>query len=97
MVKKKKTPLRMCLGCRGYKDKRQLIRVVRTPEKEITLDYSGKKPGRGAYICADVECLKKAVKGKGMEKSLRNPIPEKIFLELKNKLEINCAAENEKH
>lgn len=96
MVKKRKTPLRMCLGCREYKDKRQLIRVVRTPEKEIILDYTGKKAGRGAYICSDVECLKKAVKGKGMEKSLRSVIPEEILFELKSKLEMGCTAETEK-
>lgn len=96
MVKKRKTPLRMCLGCREYKDKRQLIRVVRTPEKEIILDFSGKKAGRGAYICSDVECLRKAVKGKGMEKSLRSAIPEEILFELKNKLEMSSAAENER-
>jgi len=96
VVKKRKTPFRMCLGCREYKDKRQLIRVVRTPEKEIILDFSGKKAGRGAYICSDVECLRKAVKGKGMEKSLRSAIPEEILFELKNKLEMSSAAENER-
>ncbi len=95
MVKKRKTPLRMCLGCRECKDKRQLIRIVRTPEKEIVLDFSGKKAGRGAYICPDTSCLKKAIKGKGMEKSLRSPIPGNIISELNNQLEEGSAAEKD--
>lgn len=86
MAKKRKVPLRMCLGCREYVDKRQLIRIVRTPEGEITLDFTGKKSGRGAYICPKVECLQKAMKGKRIEKSLEKPLPEDVFVELREKI-----------
>lgn len=78
----KKKPQRMCLGCRMHKDKRELIRVVRTPIGEIELDSSGKKAGRGAYICPDVACLKKALKGKSLEKSLQRTIPEEVVTRL---------------
>lgn len=87
MNKKKKTPLRMCLGCRTQKEKRDLIRVVRTPNGEIELDATGRKAGRGAYICATAYCLKKAVKGKGLEKSLKRPIPEEVFNRLVENME----------
>ena len=59
----KKIPMRQCLGCREMKPKRELIRVVRSPEGEISLDFKGKAPGRGAYICPDAECLKKGDEG----------------------------------
>lgn len=82
MSRVKKRPQRMCLGCRMLKDKRDLIRVVRTPVGEIELDFSGKKAGRGAYICPDVACLKKALKSKGLEKSLQRNIPEEVVARL---------------
>ncbi|MEW5921089.1 MAG: YlxR family protein [Bacillota bacterium] len=72
----------MCLGCRVHKDKRELIRVVRTPTGEIELDSTGRKAGRGAYICPDAACLKKAIKGKGLEKSLQRNIPEDVVTRL---------------
>ncbi len=78
----KKIPQRMCLGCRVHKDKRELIRVVRTPTGEIELDSTGRKAGRGAYICPDAACLKKAIKGKGLEKSLQRNIPEDVVTRL---------------
>jgi uncharacterized protein len=87
MAQKRKIPQRMCLGCRENKDKKELVRVVRTPEGAIELDVTGKKPGRGAYICPSIHCLKKAVKGKGLEKSLRRSLPEGIMDLLKDKLE----------
>jgi uncharacterized protein len=87
VAQKRKIPQRMCLGCRVNKDKKELIRVVRTPEGAIELDATGKKPGRGAYICPSTECLKKAVKGKGLEKSLRRTLPEGIMDLLKDKLD----------
>ncbi|MDO9534091.1 MAG: YlxR family protein [Bacillota bacterium] len=87
MAQKRKIPQRMCLGCRTNKEKKELIRVVRTPEGAIELDVTGKKPGRGAYICPSVDCLRKAVKGKGLEKSLRRSLPEGIMDMLKDKLE----------
>lgn len=87
MDRKKKTPLRMCLGCRVHKDKRELIRVVRTPEGEVELDATGRKAGRGAYICSDVACLKRAVKGKVLEKSLKHSIPQEVMARLVEKME----------
>lgn len=85
MKKEKKIPLRMCVGCRNQKQKRDLIRVVRTPDGKIELDFTGRKPGRGAYICASAACLKKAVKSKILDKSLQRSIPEEVvvqFLEI---------------
>jgi predicted RNA-binding protein YlxR (DUF448 family) len=87
MPQKRKIPQRMCLGCRENKNKRDLIRVVRTPEGDIELDVTGKKAGRGAYICPSPDCLKKAVKSKGLEKSLRTAVPESIINLLKERLE----------
>ncbi len=87
MDRKKKMPLRMCLGCRVQKDKKELIRVVRTPEGEIELDITGRKAGRGAYICSDVTCLKRAVKGKILEKSLQRSIPHDVVTRLVEKME----------
>lgn len=87
MVRKRKIPQRLCLGCRTLKDKRELLRVVRTPLGEIELDLSGKKAGRGAYICPNPDCWQKALKSKGFEKSLRTSIPADIMQLLKEKLE----------
>lgn len=86
MVKKRKTPMRLCLGCRTMKSKRELLRVVKTPQGEIELDITGKKAGRGAYICPNSDCLQKAVKSKGLEKSLRTSISGDILQLLKEKL-----------
>jgi len=87
MLRKRKLPLRTCLGCRESKAKRELVRVVKTPQGEIELDLTGKKPGRGAYICPSVECLNKALKGKGLSRSLDTPIPEHIITALREELE----------
>ena len=75
----KKVPMRQCLGCREMKQKRELIRVVRSPEGEISIDSKGKKPGRGAYICPDAECLKRAVKTKAMSRAFGTEIPQDIM------------------
>lgn len=75
---KKGKPERMCVGCREMKEKRSLIRVVKTPEGEIKIDSSGKMSGRGAYVCRDVQCLQKAIKSKGLEKSLKVSISDDI-------------------
>ena len=80
-------PLRMCLCCRVQKDKKELIRVVRTPEGEIELDTTGRKAGRGAYICSADICLKRAIKGKVLEKSLQRSIPQEVVTRLKEKME----------
>ncbi len=70
-MKTRKIPLRMCVGCREMKDKRELIRVVRSPEGEISLDPTGKKPGRGAYVCRQGECLRRAIKQRQLERQLQ--------------------------
>ena len=64
----KKIPMRQCVGCREMRPKRELVRVVKSPEGEITLDFKGKAPGRGAYVCPNVDCLKKARKAKALER-----------------------------
>ena len=83
----KKIPMRQCLGCREQKPKRELIRVVRSPEGDISLDFRGKANGRGAYICPDPACLKKAVKQKALERALQTPIPEEIYAQLAAQME----------
>ena len=75
----RKVPLRQCLGCRAMLPKRELIRVVRSPEGEISLDLTGKKPGRGAYVCRNADCLKKAQKAKSLQKAFGSPVPEDVF------------------
>ena len=79
MEKVKKIPVRQCLGCNEHKPKVELIRVVRSPEGEISLDTRGKKSGRGAYICHDVKCLNKARKSKRIDRALDVTIPEEIY------------------
>lgn len=74
----KKIPLRQCLGCREMKPKAELIRIVRSPEGEISLDSRGKAPGRGTYICRSTECLKKAIKTNAVERALEVKIPQEI-------------------
>ena len=71
----KKVPLRQCIGCQEMKSKKEMIRVIKTAEDEIMLDATGRKNGRGAYLCPSMECLKKAVKGKGLERSFKMAIP----------------------
>ena len=83
----KKIPMRQCLGCREMKPKRELIRAVRSPEGTVSLDLKGKAPGRGAYICPNAECLKKAVKSKALERALSAPIPDEIYAELERQME----------
>ena len=78
----KKIPMRQCLGCREMKPKRELIRVVKSPEGEVSLDFRGKKPGRGAYVCHSPECLKRAVKSKALSRAFGTQIPESIMEEL---------------
>ena len=82
----KKIPLRKCIGCNTSKDKRELIRVVRNAEGEISIDTTGKKPGRGAYICKDAECLKLAKKGKKLDKAFEVAISDEIYARLEQEL-----------
>ena len=75
----KKIPVRQCLGCREHKPKPELIRVVRSPEGEVSLDFKGKKPGRGAYVCPDPACLKKARKSRALERAFETAIPPEVY------------------
>ena len=79
MQKVKKIPQRQCVGCRTMKDKKALIRVVRTPEGQIVLDATGKKSGRGAYLCPDMACLKKARKSRALERAFSQEIPDAVY------------------
>lgn len=88
--KVRKQPQRMCVGCREMKPKKELLRVVKSPEGEIALDPTGKKPGRGAYLCLDPECLKKARKQKSLSRALDASIDEAVYEELTGKLEALC-------
>lgn len=83
----KKIPMRQCLGCREMKAKRELIRAVKSPSGEISLDFKGKAPGRGAYICPNTECLKKAVKAKALEKAFSAQIPDEVYKVLSEQME----------
>ena len=85
--KQKKIPLRQCLGCNEHKPKGELLRVLRTPEGEILLDFTGKKSGRGAYICYDSKCLKKARKSRRIESNLDVAIPDEIYDRMERELE----------
>lgn len=82
----KKLPLRMCTGCGEMKTKKELIRVLKTPEDEIVIDSTGKKNGRGAYICCTLSCLQKAVKTKGLERSLKTSIPKELVETLEKEM-----------
>lgn len=79
MQKTRKIPQRQCVGCREMKDKKALLRIVKTPEGEILLDSTGKKSGRGAYVCPDPECLKKARKSRALERALDTAIPAEVY------------------
>ena len=82
-----KIPMRQCLGCREMKPKKELIRVVKSPEGEISLDFKGKKNGRGAYICPCAECLKRATKSRALERAFSSQIPEEIYERLNKEME----------
>ncbi len=82
----KKIPQRTCMACQEKKDKRELVRIVRSPEGEISVDLTGKKPGRGAYICPNLECLQKVIKSKRLERSLETTISQEIYESLKEQL-----------
>lgn len=86
MGTRKKVPLRRCVGCGEMKEKKNMIRVLKTPE-EITLDTTGKKNGRGAYLCFSRECFEKAVRNRGLERSFKMSIPAKVYEELGKELE----------
>ncbi|HIW16400.1 MAG TPA: YlxR family protein [Firmicutes bacterium] len=84
----KKIPMRQCTGCREMKPKRELIRVVRAPDGGISLDFRGKAPGRGAYVCRDVQCLKKAIKSRALERAFGVEIPQEVYDALTQQMEV---------
>ena len=86
MLKPRKIPQRQCLGCREMKNKKDLIRAVRSPEGEITLDFKGKKPGRGAYVCPQAECLRKARKSRALERAFSAAIPPEVYEQLEEQM-----------
>ena len=75
----KKIPMRQCVGCREMKEKKALIRVVKSPEGTVSLDFRGKMPGRGAYVCPDPECLKRARKSRALERAFSLPLPPEVL------------------
>ena len=79
MPKVKKIPQRQCVSCREMKDKKSLLRVVHSPEGQVSLDFGGKKPGRGAYVCHNVECLRKARKTRALERAFEVTIPPEVY------------------
>ncbi len=87
--KVKKIPMRQCLGCNEHKPKAELLRVVRSPEGEISLDFRGKKSGRGAYICHSLKCLRRARKGCRIDRVLECEIPESVYDAMEAELEQN--------
>ncbi len=85
-MQQKKIPIRMCTGCGEQKPKKELIRVVKSPEGEISMDLTGKKSGRGAYLCNDIECLRKARKAKRLERAFDCSIPEDVYDRLEREM-----------
>ena len=85
----RKIPVRMCAGCSEHKPKKELVRVVRTPEGEILLDLTGKKSGRGAYVCPNLDCLKKARKTRRIERSLDCKIPDELYDAMEKEMQNN--------
>ena len=83
----KKIPLRQCIGCGEMKSKKEMIRVIKTAEGEILLDATGRKNDRGAYLCPSMECFKKAVKGRGLERSFKMAIPREVYETLEKEME----------
>lgn len=88
-MRQKKIPMRMCTGCGEMKPKKELVRVVRSAEGVISLDTVGKKPGRGAYLCRNAECLKKAIKQKRLERAFSCAIPPEIYERMEEELKTN--------
>lgn len=79
MPKVKRIPQRQCVGCREMRDKKSLLRVVKSPEGNVSLDFKGKKPGRGAYVCPNADCLKRARKTRALERALSVTIPAEVY------------------
>lgn len=86
MIRNRKIPMRMCTGCGEMKPKKELVRVVKSPEGEISLDLTGRKPGRGAYVCRRAECLKAARKARRFEKAFECKIPDEVYDRMEEEL-----------
>lgn len=86
-MQQRKIPMRQCLGCRTMFPKRELIRVVRSPEGGLSLDFKGKAPGRGAYLCPNPDCLKKALKSRAIERAFSVSVPEEVYEALEARME----------
>lgn len=82
----RKVPLRQCIGCGERKEKKELIRIIKTPEDLIEVDFTGKKNGRGAYICNSTECLRLARKRKSLERSLKTSIPDEVYQQIEKEM-----------
>lgn len=87
MVSTKKLPQRQCIGCGEMKNKKEMFRILKTPEGEFVLDATGRKNGRGAYLCPSMDCLKKAIKTKGLERSFKMAIPTEVYEALEKEME----------
>lgn len=87
MAVKKKIPMRKCVGCGEMKPKKDLMRILKTETGEFLVDADGKKNGRGAYICRSVECFRKAVKSRGLERSFKQQIPEEVYDRLEKEMD----------
>ena len=87
MVSAKKVPQRQCVSCGEMKNKKEMIRILKTPEGSFTLDTTGRKNGRGAYLCPCMECFRKAVKGRGLERSFKMAIPKEVYETLEKEME----------
>ena len=85
-LRPRRLPMRTCVGCRQVRPKRELIRVVRTPQGEVHVDPTGKRAGRGAYVCPSAECLEKARKGRQLERALQHPLDEAVYHALAQEL-----------
>ena len=83
----KKIPMRQCVGCREMKPKRELVRIVRSPEGQVSVDLKGRSPGRGAYVCRDENCLKRAISSKALSRSLDIDIPQELYDSLRTQME----------
>ena len=87
MPKTRKVPMRMCVGCREMKPKKELLRVVRSPEGSLSVDATGRKPGRGAYVCRSAECLKKAMRSHAIDRALGVTVPQELYETLRLEME----------
>ena len=88
-VKQRKTPLRRCTGCHEMKSKKEMLRIVRSPEGEFSVDHTSKKSGRGAYVCPEPACFEKAYKTKGLERSFGSAVPAEVYEKLKEEIVIS--------